>query len=1250
MRSARRILLALAAIMFVFSAIPAYGDSYLGTVDFASATRGYLGGWYGNNPRSGFMSTTNDGGATWHAILTGQSSPAGLAIGGTSVARAASDTDDMVLSTQDAGGSWARNAPIVGGGASFSDIAKSSLGYVAVGQHIGTADGDVGIIYTSANGISGWTERFRGPVYPGSYDPISGDYTPGPATFARMDAVGFAPDGMTGWAIGSEWSSPLQSVAVFKRVLIYKTTNGGQTWVVQAAPTGLTAPFNDVVVTDSQHAYAIGVGRTVLLTTSGSAWTTFQSSPTPPVRPSTLYGIDSFGTSLIAAVGDSITGKAIIQSSADGGASWSYKDGPVSAKLRAISMISATKWIAVGDNETIGRTNDAGATWTWTTATPPQVLLTTPVRYDSPPATTRLVTGTSSDVGAGVASVGVSIKRDDTTYWNGSQWVATQYWNPASTSDGWDTWAWAWAPDPTEVGSHSYTVTARATDAVGQSAFSSPFVVNTYTITPSAGANGAISPGTAQTVQSGFDKTFTVTPAVGYHIFDVKKDGVSIGASESVTFTNVTANHTVEATFAVDTFTITPTAGSHGTISPAGAQTVAYGTDAAFTVTPDPGYHILDVVKDGVSLGAVSQVTFANVKADHTLSATFALDAVGTYAITPLVGQHGSITPGTVQMVTAGTDKTFTVAPDTGYHIVAVTKDGVSIGASESVTFANVSAAHTIGATFAIDTFAITPSAGAHGAISPAGVQTVDYGSDKTFTVTAESGYHVTDVLKDGVSIGASESVTFTNVTANHALSASFALNTYTLTYVPGSGGSIVGSLSQVVGHGSSGTTVTAQPSVGYDFLAWSDGNRNAARRDTGVTGDKTVTATFAAKTHTITPTAGANGVISPSTPQTVEHGSSKTFAIAAQPGYGIDEVMKDGVSIGTSSSVTFTDVTSDHALTATFKRTARPVARIAGGDRYGTAAALARKGWDPTGTNTWANVKHIIIANGEPGKESDPLAAAGLAGTYDAPVLTVQVTRLPNATKSVITDIAKKNPGVRIHLVGGTAVVPDARWNDIRKIPGVSQVKDRISGSDRYATSAAMATRIVEVKGAGAIQGVILIAGDNPAAFYDALAASPISYARTMPMLSVKKTSVPSSVSTVLKSAGIRNTPRYVASSATYIGTAAASGGTRLTTSSSRYTAATQIANYAADPGRTWTSLGDTALASQLPDALTGGAFLGRVGGVMLFTDSSSAIQTTSRSFVGSRRDAIGAGWVVGGTAVLPVAQENSYRNLLNP
>ena len=73
------------------------------------------------------------------------------------------------------------------------------------------------------------------------------------------------------------------------------------------------------------------------------------------------------------------------------------------------------------------------------------------------------------------------------------------------------------------------------------------------------------------------------------------------------------------------------------------------------------------------------------------------------------------------------------------------------------------------------DTYTITATAGANGSISPSGAVAVNSGADETLTIAADACYHIADVLVDGVSVGAVSTYTFTNVTANHTISAGFA-------------------------------------------------------------------------------------------------------------------------------------------------------------------------------------------------------------------------------------------------------------------------------------------------------------------------------------------------------------------------------------------------------------------------------------------------------------------------------------------
>ena len=74
-------------------------------------------------------------------------------------------------------------------------------------------------------------------------------------------------------------------------------------------------------------------------------------------------------------------------------------------------------------------------------------------------------------------------------------------------------------------------------------------------ITATAGEGGIITPSGRVYVTEGEDQTFTITPVVGFAIEDVLVDGVSVGAVDSYTFTNVTGTHTISASFKVSSST-----------------------------------------------------------------------------------------------------------------------------------------------------------------------------------------------------------------------------------------------------------------------------------------------------------------------------------------------------------------------------------------------------------------------------------------------------------------------------------------------------------------------------------------------------------------------------------------------------------------------------------------------------------------------------------------------------------------------
>jgi hypothetical protein len=145
----------------------------------------------------------------------------------------------------------------------------------------------------------------------------------------------------------------------------------------------------------------------------------------------------------------------------------------------------------------------------------------------------------------------------------------------------------------------------------------------THVVTPSAGSGGAIAPSTPQTVDDGGTTTFTLTPDAHYRIDGVTGCG---GTLDGDTYTTgaITADCTVTATFAIVTHTVTPSAGSGGTIAPDTPQTVDDGATTTFTVTATPPFQIGTVSGCGGSLDGSTYTTGA-ITSDCTVTATFSM-------------------------------------------------------------------------------------------------------------------------------------------------------------------------------------------------------------------------------------------------------------------------------------------------------------------------------------------------------------------------------------------------------------------------------------------------------------------------------------------------------------------------------------------------------------------------------------------------------------------------------------------------
>jgi putative cell wall-binding protein len=157
-----------------------------------------------------------------------------------------------------------------------------------------------------------------------------------------------------------------------------------------------------------------------------------------------------------------------------------------------------------------------------------------------------------------------------------------------------------------------------------------------------------------------------------------------------------------------------------------------------------------------------------------------------------------------------------------------------------------------------------------------------------------------------------------------------------------------------------------------------------------------------------------------------------------------------------------------------------RDVTRVAGTDRYGTAAALVSGSFSP-------GPAVVYVATGE--GFADALSAGAAAARVGAPLLLTGRTSLPAATRTELERLDAQ----RVVVVGGPAAVDDVV---LTELAGLSrQPVTRSSGPDRYATAAAIAATFPSAS------TVFLATG---MAFPDALAGVPAAGAAGAPMLLV--------------------------------------------------------------------------------------------------------------------------------------------------
>jgi len=462
----------------------------------------------------------------------------------------------------------------------------------------------------------------------------------------------------------------------------------------------------------------------------------------------------------------------------------------------------------------------------------------------------------------------------------------------------------------------------------------------TYTITASAGANGSISPSGAVTVNSGASQAFTITASAGYHVLDVLVDGGSVGAVSSYTFTNVSANHTIAATFEANPAVVAAQSTS-SVICPANPCRTLPETISRIATTPMLGFSVTIQLSANLSLcgPGITEGTYLSSAGPTTFQVID--NGGGSYTVDGAV-----LGLGCGPTATSGTLFNIAVTSGAAGGSGSITTTAVSLRDCSNNSIAAVPGTP---GTVPIDNQAPTATLTA-----PNGGEFWAVGSSQTITWSAtdnvgvanvdleystDGGATYPNVIATGVANtgsfawtvpGPPTSTARVRVTAHDtgcssasdASDANFTIGQPTITASAGAGGSISPSGTVAVTYGGSQTfTITPDPCYSIaDVLV--DGVSVGAVSSytfTNVVTNHTIAASFALTNYTITASASSGGSISPSGAVAVGCGADQSFAIAANSCNHIADVLVDGVSVGAVSSYTFTNVQANHTIAASF-------------------------------------------------------------------------------------------------------------------------------------------------------------------------------------------------------------------------------------------------------------------------------------------------------------------------------------------
>lgn len=361
-------------------------------------------------------------------------------------------------------------------------------------------------------------------------------------------------------------------------------------------------------------------------------------------------------------------------------------------------------------------------------------------------------------------------------------------------------------------------------------------LINYYTVTATSATPTMGSVTGGGEYEENTSAVLTAIPATG-HEFVAWNDG----NTDNPRTITVVSDTSFSATFQPMSFQISVTANPTVGGVVTGEGTYTYGQTATLTATPNNGYEFTRW-----SDGNLNATRTVNVTGNASYEAIFTQQQY-TINITVNNANFGSATGSGVYHY--GDQVTATATPATGYQFVRwsnnETANPYTFEAQGDLTLIATFAAQ------AVEYYTVTASSedAAMGEVTGGGVYTS--GSTATLTAVPSTGYHFV-AWNDGNT----DNPRTVTVTSDTTLSASFAINTYTVQLVVNDP-----AMGSVDGEGTytylEQVTISATPNPGYHFVAWDNGVAQETYTFP-ITGDVTLTAVFAedeAVTYTITVT-----------------------------------------------------------------------------------------------------------------------------------------------------------------------------------------------------------------------------------------------------------------------------------------------------------------------------------------------------------------------------------------------------------